>query len=125
MPYFSVVINLLMFVIGFTPLGANPYVFLFLVLLSGAGQTFLVLEVWALVMDVIDYHELRSGRREEGTAYSCYSFARKLGQTLAGTGSTLVPAVILFIMFVLLTFCYKLSKKKLEEMHQELRGKAE
>lgn len=152
---FSVVINLLMFVIGFTPLGANPYVFLFLVLLSGAGQTFLVLEVWALVMDVIDYHELRSGRREEGTAYSCYSFARKLGQTLAGTGSslillfigydvnatevgqnaevlqklytgsTLVPAVILFIMFVLLTFCYKLSKKKLEEMHQELRGKAE
>ena len=29
-----------------------------LLFFSGAGQTFLTLEVWALVMDVIDYHEL-------------------------------------------------------------------
>lgn len=38
---------------------------------------------WALVMDVIDYHEIRTHRREEGTAYAVVSFARKLGQTLA------------------------------------------
>ena len=30
-------------------------------------------------MDVIDYHEIRTHRREEGTAYAVVSFARKLG----------------------------------------------
>lgn len=42
-------------------------------------------------MDVTDYQELLSGRREEGTTYSIYSFVRKLGQTAAGAG---VPAVL-------------------------------
>ena len=102
-------------------------------------------------MDVVDYHELLSGRREEGTAYAFYSFTRKLGQTLAGVGtnllllainydvdaakevgqapevvkklydiSTLIPAIVLVIMFVLLAFCYKLSKKRVKELHDQL-----
>lgn len=146
----SVIVNVLMYVIGFTSLSSNPYLFLVLVFFSGAGQTFLVMEVWALVMDVIDYHELLSGRREEGTSYSVYSFVRKLGQTAAGAGvpailgiigydgemvvqspkvldklytsSTIVPAAILLVMFVLLAFCYKLSKKELEKLHEKLRS---
>lgn len=73
---------------------SNPYVFLAFTFLSGLGQTFLVLEVWALVMDVIDYHEIRTCRREEGTAYACFSFTRKLGQTLAGVGLNALLAVI-------------------------------
>lgn len=72
----------------------NPYVFLIFVFLSGFGQTFFTLEVWALVMDVIDYHELRTHRREEGTAYAFFSFARKLGQTLAGVGLNALLALI-------------------------------
>lgn len=148
---FAAVVNIALYLIKFTPIVENPYIFLVLLLFSGAGQTFLVLEVWALVMDVIDYHELLSGRREEGTAYAFYSFTRKLGQTLAGVGtnillgvigynvdatdaegqtadvisklydiSTIIPAIVLVIMFVLLAFCYKLSKKKLEEMYSSL-----
>lgn len=150
---FAAVINLLMFLLKFTPLAENPYAFLVLVFFSGAGQTFLVLEVWALVMDVIDYQELLSGRREEGTSYAFFSFTRKLGQTLAGAGSsallafigyntnnvdagqssevlsrlfditTLIPAVVLAIMCVITAFCYKLSKKRLEEMHALLDSK--
>lgn len=73
---------------------SNPYVFLAFAFLSGLGQTFLVLEVWALVMDVIDYHELKTGRREEGTAYAFFSFSRKLGQTLAGFGLNILLAFI-------------------------------
>lgn len=73
---------------------SNPYVFLVFTFLSGLGQTFLVLEVWALVMDVIDYHEIRTHRREEGTAYAFFSFARKLGQTLAGVGLNALLAFI-------------------------------
>lgn len=72
----------------------NPYVFLVFTFFSGLGQTFLVLEVWALVMDVIDYHEIRTHRREEGTAYSLFSFTRKLGQTLAGVGLNALLAII-------------------------------
>lgn len=145
---FSAVINVIMFLIRFTALSHNPIIFLVLVFLSGAGQTFLVLEIWALVMDVIDYQELLSGRREEGTSYSFYSFARKLGQAVAGAGAsavlgvigyegtlaaqssevlsrlydaaTIIPAIILFVMFVLLNFCYKLSKKQLEALHTDL-----
>ncbi len=71
-----------------------PYVFLGLTFLSGLGQTFLVLEVWALVMDVIDYHEVRTGKREEGMTYALFSFTRKLGQTLAGVGLNALLAVI-------------------------------
>lgn len=148
---FAMVINVIMYLIGFTPLASNPYLFLVLVFFSGAGQTFLVMEIWALVMDVIDYHELLSGRREEGTSYSVYSFARKLGQTAAGAGvpailgiigyngemasqsadvldrlytaSTIAPALILLVMFILLAFCYKLSKKELEKLHEKLRAR--
>ncbi len=72
----------------------NPYVFLVFVFLSGFGQTFFTLEVWALVMDVIDYHELRTHRREEGTAYALFSFSRKIGQTLAGVGLNALLALI-------------------------------
>lgn len=147
---FSAAVNILMYLLRFTPFMSNPYVFLVLVFFSGAGQTFLVLEVWALVMDVIDYHEFLSHRREEGTSYAFYSFTRKLGQTLAGAGSsallgiigydvtstdigqssevlnklydisTLVPAIILAVMFILLRFFYKLSKEKLAELHNNL-----
>lgn len=83
-----------MFVIKFTPAVSNPYVFLVLSFFSGAGQTFLIMQIWALVTDVTDYHEYISGRREEGTSYSFYSFVRKLGQTVAGAGAAGVLGVI-------------------------------
>lgn len=147
---FSAVVNLLMFVLGKTSLAQQPYVFLVLIFFSGAGLTFLVLEIWAIVMDVIDYHELLSGRREEGTCYSIVNFVRKIGQTLAVSGSafllgaisyntenaglgqpaevldklynisTIIPAAALVIMFVLLAFCYRFSKNKLAAMREEL-----
>ncbi len=87
---FAAVISFILYFIK-TP---NPYIFLVFTFLSGLGQTFLVLEVWALVMDVIDLHELKTHRREEGTAYALVSFARKIGQTLAGVGLNALLAII-------------------------------
>lgn len=89
---FAAVANIVLFLIKTD----NPYVFLAFTFLSGLGQTFLVLEVWALVMDVIDFHEVRTHRREEGTAYAFFSFTRKLGQTLAGVGLNALLAVIAY-----------------------------
>lgn len=87
---FAALVNFVLFFIKTD----NPYVFLAFTFFSGLGQSFLVLEVWALVMDVIDYHELRTHRREEGTGYAFISFARKLGQTLAGSGLNALLALI-------------------------------
>ncbi len=145
----SAIISFCMYGIGFTSLAHNAALFMALLFLSSAGQTFLILEVWALVMDVIDFHEHKTGRREEGTSYAVYSFARKLGHTLAGVGvpvllsvigynvdaavqtaevtsrlytmATLVPAVVLTVMWVLLRFCYSLGKKNLETLYAELK----
>ena len=40
--------------------------------------------IWALITDVIDFQEIRTGARDDGTVYAVYSWARKLGQALAG-----------------------------------------
>lgn len=119
-------------------------VFFALCFLSGLGMTFFVLEVWALVTDVIDYQEILSGQRDEGTSYAFFSFTRKLGQTIAGilgtkilvfagydptnvtaaateklyNLSTVLPAVMCLVMAVSLDILYPLTKKKLQEMHE-------
>ena len=120
----------------------NPYLFLGVVILSGFGLCFFTLEVWAMVTDVIDYHEKLHSRRDEGTTYACFSFFRKLGQTLAGIGAslalaaigystaegavvqeqavnrgiynmaTLIPFVMYLCMFLLLQFGYPLTRER-------------
>ena len=131
----------------------NPYIFLGVVIISGFGLSSFTLEVWAMVSDVIDYHELQHDRREEGTTYACFSFYRKLGQTLAGIGgsmalaaigystaegaivqqasvnegiyniATLVPFVMYLLMFLLLQFGYPLTKEQVEEVKVKLHEK--
>ena len=128
----------------------NAMLFLGVVVFSGFGLCFFTLEVWAMVTDVIDYHEKLHQRRDEGTTYACFSFFRKLGQTLAGIGAsmalaavgystaqgtvtqtqsvnegiysiaTLVPFVMYLCMFLLLQFGYPLTRKALEQLHEEL-----
>ena len=103
------------------------------------GVAFFNTVVWAFVTDVIDYHELVTGLREDGTVYSIYSFSRKVGQAIAGglggfaigaigynaandvqtdstlngihTLGTLVPAVIYVLILVVMFFLYKKKKK--------------
>ena len=128
----------------------NAYLFLGVVVLSGFGLCFFTLEVWAMVTDVIDYHEKLHHRRDEGTTYACFSFFRKLGQTLAGIGAsmalaavgystaqdvvvqteavnkgiysiaTIVPFVMYLCMFLLLQVGYPLTRKALEQLHADL-----
>ncbi|MCC8023518.1 MAG: MFS transporter [Clostridiales bacterium] len=128
----------------------SPYVFLAGCFFSGLGATFFTMEMWGLVTDVIDYQEYLSGAREEGTSYSLFSFTRKLGQTIAGSGgvmvlsligynvddttvgqaeevldsmytvATLVPAGAYLLMFLLLYFLYPLGKHRVLEIQNIL-----
>ena len=128
----------------------SPYVFQAFVFVTGFGVSFFTLEVWALVTDTIDYQEKLTKRRDEGTSYACFSFFRKLGQTLAGMGAslalafvgyvtaegvteqtaevnrgiydiaTLVPFAMYLVMFLILQFAYPLTKQKIAELKEEL-----
>ncbi len=132
--------NLVLWLIG----TKSVVVFFVFCFLSGLGMTFFVLEVWALVTDVIDYQETLSGQRDEGTSYAFFSFTRKLGQTIAGvlgTGvltligydaknltsqavdklygvSTALPALMCLLMALSLGVFYPLTKKRLQQLNE-------
>ena len=120
----------------------NVWVYVAVNLISWFGLGVFAMVSWALITDVIDDAELRVGRREDGTIYALYSFARKLGQALSAglTGallsvigysdktafdegvlkgvydiSTLVPALGFSILALILWFWYPLHKKRVEE----------
>ena len=99
--------------------------------------------IWANITDVIDDQEVKVGHREDGTVYAVYSFARKVGQALAGgiggwaleiigyesaatvqtagvlsglyATATIIPAIGFFAVAILLWFVYPLNKKIVEK----------
>lgn len=103
--------------------------------------------IWAMITDVIDDAEVRNGFREDGTIYSVYSFARKLGQAFSSgmvgallsligyqaatrtqpsvirgifNISCLVPLVGLAAVGLVLLLVYPLSKRRVLENEKEL-----
>ena len=62
----------------------NPWVYIVLMLVGSVGMGFFNMVIWAFITDIIDYQEVRTGSRDDGTVYAIYSFSRKLGQALAG-----------------------------------------
>lgn len=111
--------------------------------LSGLGMMFFILEIWALVTDVIDYQEKLSGQRDEGTSYAFFSFTRKLGQTVSGvlgtgvlslvgydaqhitpaavsrmyTAAAAIPAASCLLMALFLGVLYTLNRDKVRELY--------
>ncbi len=116
--------------------------FLGLLFLGTVGVGLFNLIVWAFITDIIDYQEVATGKREDGTVYAVYSFARKVGQALAGglggfvltaigyvseapmqaaevsqriyTVATLVPGVCYLVVFLIMKFYYPLSRGEVE-----------
>lgn len=60
----------------------NPYIWMALVGVAMFGAAFYLVLMWALVADCIDFQEVSTGRREEGSIYATYSFFRKIAQGL-------------------------------------------
>lgn len=126
-------------------------VFMALTALAYLGLGFFNTVIWALITDVIDDQEVKNGHRDDGTVYAIYSFARKLGQALAGgvsgftltaigyvtgttavvqtqstiqgiyTISTLIPGICYLLIFLVIVFAYPLSKSKVEANITELK----
>ncbi len=138
----------LFFLIYFLKL-ENVWVYILLSFLACIGGMYLFnMTIWAMITDVIDDQEVRTMQRDDGTIYGVYSFARKLGQALAGglggfalsaigydslaaaqtdavrMGiyglSTLFPAVIYTVVALVFLLLYPLSKRRVEENTREL-----
>ena len=62
----------------------NPVLYIVLMLVAGVGVGFFNMVIWAFITDVIDYQEVLTHTRDDGTVYAIYSFSRKLGQAIAG-----------------------------------------
>lgn len=129
----------------------NMWLFLILSILGYLGLGFFNTVIWANITDVIDDQEVKLGQREDGTVYAVYSFARKVGQALAGgvggwaleiigyesaaiaqtdqvlnglyTTATIIPALGFFVVALLLWFVYPLDKKRVEKNVVLLREK--
>lgn len=62
----------------------NPWVFCAFIFFGNMGSGMFNLMIWAFIADIIDYQIVTTGSSDGGTVYGIYSFARKLGQALAG-----------------------------------------
>lgn len=143
---FAAAVNVVLFFIR----PENVWVYAGFQLLSWIGLGMFSMVTWALITDVIDYSELKNGKREDGTVYALYSFARKLGQAASAglTGfllemagysaatkaepavrqgifdiSVLVPALGFLLLAFILWFWYPLHKKQVDENVKALQQK--
>lgn len=130
----------------------NAWFFVAMYALSYVGLASFSLITWAMITDVIDDTEVKTGERSDGTIYSVYSFARKLGQaassgvsglllTMIGYSAAtafepdvtkgifnltcLVPAFGFLLLAVVLKFLYPLDKNRVESNARILKEKTE
>ncbi len=140
------------FIFAFFLKTKNAWVFVALYALSYIGLAVFSLICWAMITDVIDDTEVKTGRRDDGTIYAVYSFSRKLGQALSSgvTGfllgsigysqetafdeavtkgiyniTCLVPAIGYILLALVLYFFYPLGKKAVDENARFLKEKRE
>lgn len=85
------VVTTVVYVIMFLMHITNPYVFVAMSVLAMFGNGVFGLMVWSFITDIIDDIQVKTHTREDGTVYTGYMFARKIGQALSG----LLPAVVL------------------------------
>lgn len=129
----------------------NMWLYVVLSIVGSLGFGLFNLIIWAFVSDITDDHEVRTGRREDGTIYAVCSFSRKIGQAIAsalGAWSlsaigyiegavsqsnevnngiyniaTLIPAILYIMVGVVLALVYDLNKKRVLENTKILKGR--
>lgn len=128
----------------------NVWVFAGFQAINFLGLGIFTMVSWSFITDVIDYSEIKTGVREDGTVYALYSFARKMGQAASAglTGfllsligysaqtrgdadvkagifniAVLVPALGFIILAAILWFWYPLHKKQVDENVEILKKK--
>lgn len=144
----SCLIGAVFFVICWILKPENPYVYVAFYTLAFVAIGFFNMIIWAMITDVIDDSEVKHGVREDGTIYSVYSFARKIGQALSSgmvggllsligyseatafdanvldgifNISCIVPIIGMVAVALALQFIYPLNKKRVDANIAELK----
>lgn len=132
---------------------SSMWVYIWVNLIGFLGFGVFNLIMWAYITDIIDDREVHVGHREDGTIYAVYSFARKVGQALAGglggwtlgwigfdegaavqsagvtegiyTVATLIPAILYTLVALSLAFVYPLNRRRVEENIASLKERKE
>ncbi len=127
----------------------SVWVYIIISVLGYVGFGFFNMVIWSFITDVIDDQEVKTGNREDGTIYAVYSFARKIGQALAGglggyalgligydsqvqvqtrevadgiyNIATIVPGILYVAVGLVLIFIYPLSKKRVDSNVETLK----
>ncbi len=135
------IVAVVAYVLAFIIRPSSMYVYIVLYLLGYVGIGMFNGCIWAMIVDVIDEDNVRRGTRSDGTIYSLYSFARKIGQALSSglTGGlltligytaetafdpdvlngiynigTVIPAIGFALLSLILIFWYPLNKKTVD-----------
>lgn len=90
--FFSALAAIACFVLK--PRTDQAWLFMVLLFIIGFGYSFVSITNWAVVADVIDYQEYKTGIKTESAVYAVYTFCRKLGQTLADFGGLKLLAAV-------------------------------
>lgn len=144
---FSAVVSAVLFIVPIE----NPVIFLILNVFAVVGPMTYTLNCWAIVSDCIDYHEYKFNQKANGSIYSIYTFARKIGSALASAFAsyslalvgyisgistqtsevamrirylvTAVPMIANILIVVGLGFIYNLKKEDTDKIHALLEEK--
>ena len=145
---FPVAAGLILSIVLFLVPIANPFLYMLLCTLGIAGILTYNLNCWSIVTDCIEYHEWKFGQRANGTIYSVYTFARKIGSALASAFAsyslgfvgyisgiesqtaqvavrirylvTAVPVIANLLVLIGLGIVYNLKKGEMEKIHEEI-----
>jgi GPH family glycoside/pentoside/hexuronide:cation symporter len=91
---FGLLVSGVMFLLCWVMKITNPMVYIAMRFVQSMGLGLVSMVTWAYISDVIDYQEVKTGVRTDGTVYSTYSFTRKIGQAAAaGIGGFLLSAI--------------------------------
>lgn len=75
----------------------NVYVYSIISIFGTLGQTAFTMTVWALVTDCLDYGEWKFRERNDGSTYSIFTFARKIGNTAASALASFALAAVGYV----------------------------
>lgn len=73
----------------------NPILWIAMQILANSFAFGMTIYTWGMVSDAIDYQELKTGVRNEGSVYATYSMVRKIAQ---GFGQSFIPAAIAILI---------------------------
>ncbi len=75
-------------------MNVNPYVHIIINSLAMGLASMSIYMQWGLVGEAIDYNEMITGKRTEGSIYGTFNLSRRVGQTIGNSSAVLMLGII-------------------------------